>query len=1363
MSFAILRTNVGLTTNIKVMVDSNYSLSLSSIESKEELSNSKFKKVPFINKNYYDELVTYFYDGLPADIAFYIKYDNDVDTTSKSYEFQYDEIYQYGARNISNNKEYNEEFEYFAPLYISPNDLPSKFIIFRVDGLGIESINKDNFKAKILNNFKTIKIFDLSKSTLLGQWLDLNFNNNSFFPLTPFEMSFQNLEFSKWNGIDYENGGYASKSLFLETFYEKEKEIYEFEKFIFDGYKNNKVVFPNILNLSFLFDDTPANSDTLRKWSINRYFGFYLDDMVKVKTISPYITPFIKSDVVIQSDNILYCPSGDPFVEGFNDKNIYYVEYLGEYYKVEKFTETSIESSLQSVQTGSVVTQEYLPIEVTKYKIISSIDLTGKESLLNKNTGIIGDETTYLNRLLNYDGTNFTIDEWDTADVWIIEINGIYHSLVREIGPEMVAGVLQTTTRIRINSDYLFKVNENDYEYWINKSDPSYTTKVSFVVDANNPPKKFNIYKLKFTDIKDFDTKIVDTEYSKYEYENEYELTNTDETKMYLPNLYSKTYPKNYDDFIYNGEVINIPISSEYTANYETFKISNGELSQIWRRNPVYCRWGFQNSLAANDVPYLLNNSLLFEDYNRTANPFNPIPERIERNLDYFYTINSSTSSYIHHTLHVEDLSDSNFKFELDKYLNLGTYSTGTGSATYSYDYFTHFFEKNAKFDNFDINKNSKKYSLFNSSDKSIPNITVFRGIKFLIYDVDDIKKDDSGEIQVLNLKSSNTFDGYKFSILLSDNDYTLVDSEANNNSVTLQASQNLMNWTIFDEWKMDKDYNDGDIVVKDDILYKSATSSNITTNPVKSYSNAPMAISAPYNQDNWEYYVPEQCIFWSPTSSYPASAIYGSIIYNNKEYYYYFGGSEDFWNPDTSLTGYSQGDVVLFSGNYYMSMTSSNHYRPDYTQLYDVEYELNQSRSALEGTTVYDTVGKYYWALTQSSDPKWELVPLWNPSIAYGATYTTYVVNNEVVYSTTYSQVQVGNEPGISSDWVRVYSMQPDTNLVYNSATNSIIEMNNSYYLINSNMSSSTLDNGINIYINKKWKNILININISDNTIPGLVNTNRDDLYTELNEKLTAYNFIQAINDITNKYGFTDYVNYIIIDESGNIKKYNFNNIEGLPYYISCEVPDEVNMKLNSLSISVVEAPKKLKASKVLSVISSDLSNLNYYNKTAIAADIKQDDTQPKTISNLHRVNNIKYDTIYRFSGFYMPVFYSIDLFESPKIDSNYNLIEENYKFDTTLTNFGIIKERKIRKVNHKEYILKLYNDSDEKSIYPMLDEFGYTIVDSFIFKSTWDSDYHIFTSNNPNYAKKMEVKSSIISDYGSMGIQDDIKNINL
>ena len=73
---------------------------------------------------------------------------------------------------------------------------------------------------------------------------------------------------------------------------------------------------------------------------------------------------------------------------------------------------------------------------------------------------------------------------------------------------------------------------------------------------------------------------------------------------------------------------------------------------------------------------------------------------------------------------------------------------------------------------------------------------------------------------------------------------------------------------------------------------------------------------------------------------------------------------------------------------------------------------------------------------------------------------------------------------------------------------------MNNRYYQILLNATNSTLQNGINIYINKKWKNILINIDFADNTIKNLSNTNRDDLYTELNTKLTAHNFINCLND---------------------------------------------------------------------------------------------------------------------------------------------------------------------------------------------------------------------------------------------------------
>lgn len=1331
-SFALLKTNVGLTTNIKIMINSNYNLSLSSIESNDELSNSKYKKVSFVKENYYDELINYFYDKLPSDTAFNIKYDNDIDSMSTDYASQYNELYQYGARNIANNKEYSEEYEYFAPLYISPNKLPKNFIIFRVDGSGIDNINKDNVKKNIFNNFKTVKLFDLTKNSILGEWLDINFNNNYFFPLTSFEMSFDNLEFSKWNGIDYETGGYTSKSLFFENIYREEKEIYEFEKFIFDGYKNNKIVYPNILNLSFLYDDAPANEDGFRKWSLNRYYGFYLDDMVKVKSISPYITPFIKNNVVIQSNNILYSPDGDPFVDGFSDQELYYIEYQNEYYKVVKFEEEG-KITLQNIQSDNIVNKEYRTEYITRYKIISDINLENKEKEINKNIALIGSDIQNHNMLLTYDNEPYTIIDWSTADIWLIKIDDMYHNLIKNKDGNII-----------INSDYSFLISENEYKYWINKNDPTYTTTTNFTPNINNPPKKFDIYKLNFTDIKDFDTKIIDTEYSKYEYEKKSSLTETDETKMYLTNLNSISNPKNYDDFILNENVVNIPVSSEYTANYETFKISNGNLSDIWRINSVYCRWGFKNSISSNDMPYLLNNSLLFEDYNRTVNPFDQNPNRIERNLDYFYTINSSTASYIHHSLHIENQNnadiDLSFKFELDKYLNLGTYSIGTYSATYSFDYFTYFFDRNAKFDNGEFNKNIKKYSILNKGNNTIPNITLFRGIKFLIYDVADIKKDvETKNIEVLNLKTENTFDDYKFSILLSDNDYTLTDSNINN-LCTLTQSQNSMNWIIFNEWEMDKNYSKDDIVIKDDILY-IATNDNITLTP--------LGITASLSSDWAIYSSTFSNIFWNPDSNYSISSngivTDNKIVYNAGDYYCYIGGTDDFWKQDNN--GYPYGDTVLFNGKYYISMTSSNTYRPDYSQPFKITKEFNIDRTKLDGTDVYDYIGSYYWVATQSTSPKWKMIEIWNPSTYYSSS-NTYIVHNDIVYSTTLSQT--GNEPGISSDWKREYSLEPDTSIIYSDINNPIIKMNNSYYMIKSNTSNSTLQNGINIYINKKWKNILINIDIADNTIPGLSETDRDYLYNKLNSKLTAYNFIQCFNNISNKYGFSDYINYIIIDENNIIKKYNYNSIDGIPYYIMCETPDEINMKHDSLTYIPINLPKDIKPQKVINNnISQDLSNLNYYNSIPISANIKSNEY----------VMDIQNDTIYRFSGFYEPIFYDIQLFEKNFFSTSVG----NYIFDTNLTEFGLIKERKIRKINHKGSVLKLNNIKDQISIYPMLQEFGYLTTDSFIFKSTWDIGYHICTSTNPNLLASVKSKETMIKNINTIGIQEIIKNISL
>ena len=80
-----------------------------------------------------------------------------------------------------------------------------------------------------------------------------------------------------------------------------------------------------------------------------------------------------------------------------------------------------------------------------------------------------------------------------------------------------------------------------------------------------------------------------------------------------------------------------------------------------------------------------------------------------------------------------------------------------------------------------------------------------------------------------------------------------------------------------------------------------------------------------------------------------------------------------------------------------------------------------------------------------------------------------------------------------------------------------------------------------ITIYINKKWKNVLINIAVNDNTLSGIDNDDRNYLYSRSNTKITANNFIKQINDLDSKYEFIDYTSYVIIEEDGTFKKYNF------------------------------------------------------------------------------------------------------------------------------------------------------------------------------------------------------------------------------
>lgn len=1425
-SFSLLRTNVGLTTNVKVMCDSIYNLYLESIDSDPELSITRLKKMQFNKNNFYDELVPYFFKDFPSDVAYSIFYQNDNKNMTQDFSNQYDDLYQMGARNIINNKNYKEEYEYFAPLYVFKESFPKYFIIFRIDGPGLIELNSENFRTDFLEQFKTVKVFDLTKKTPLGEWIDRNFINNPIFPNSCLEIDFRNLEFSKWVGIDYLTGGFTYRSLFLENSLELENTVFDFEKYIFDGYKTNKIIFPQIINFSFLYDDTPATPTTLRKWSINRYSGFYIEDLELIDKITPFILPKLKGDVQILDENILYSPTGDPFELGYKDNEDMWVEYLGEFYKVEKFTVTSSKKFLSKTESKNptkklkeekfsktdinntlttnkglkqetIKKEEYVTIKSTKYRIISDIDLSGKENTLNKRTCYVDSE----NRIVKIGGEAHQIDNINNADINLIEIDGKYHNI------SLVDGYL------KLNTDYGFEYKDSyRFEYYINGSNSEYYSFIDLFITKLNSPSSFKIYRVKFTDVRDFDTNIIDTEFSKFEYEKVDTLIDTEEPKMFTTDLRIETNPANYNDYIYNNEVVNIPCSSDYTANLETFRVVNNDLTELWRKNPVHCRFGYQRSLAHSDYPYLLNNNDIHESFNKNCDTFNSTPNRSSRNLDYFYTINSGTSSYLHHTLHIDkNRNNQSFRFELDKYLNLYTYSVGTSSVKYSSDYFSYFFGGTQSFLDGDIIKSVNKYSYFDTGDSAVPNTTVFRGLKFKAFEVESLTKNDIS-VEDVNIKSSNIFNNYKFSILLSQNLQSVNSENQLYNTVTWGKFSNIQNelgylafrtvatqsglsigdivtiyqdypttestysgisivtkvgaltsggygfstnkaigatpsenstdntgyyklnfiWKLIRNWETDVYYKTGDYVLHDSILYR-VTQDHIQEDVSKD----------PSDLDDYYQLTTIKFPFWNPNLNYSK----GEWCFRDDDYYVRNNVSEsigiDFWYDKKIYS--SKNTVVKWKGKYYKSEKDNLiKVKPNLNKrLNNVSTKIDEFWKEVPRPQTWSSIDGFLEKNPIYSDEElWDKIPVWASDEIYYI--DDYAVYNNTLYRCTIDGADFINEPGTTNGdlaWSRIYSFQPETNFIYKPSSNSIILIGESYYYCSFN-NSLTLDSGINIYINKMWKNILVNIAINDNTLPFIEGYERDVLYNDTSSRITAANFIKQFNDLDSFYDFVDYTSYIVIETDGTIKKYNYDkNLENLPYILTCEEPDLFELKNDTLNYKV-NTVSRTELKPIRYLVNGDIDNLdelNYYNEIPLGCEIdrnfneksfganyggrsnitisKDASVKPKSNSNIS-------ESFYRHSGNYMPIFYKIELFTQP---GEYDTLYGNYKFDTNLSFFGTMRQRVISKVNRKENILKLRNQDDIDSIYPMLDEFGYTVIDFFIFKSTWDLNYHV------------------------------------
>jgi hypothetical protein len=1252
-SFGLLRTNPNLTSNTKVVVSDDL-LYFESFDSSATLGDNRYKKRIIHEGLFYNKELSKFWANTPVDLIFESKDLNDFDIMYNTYNDQIDDIYLSGASNVKDT-DYIEDFEYLSPLHIYPGNLPKDFIIFRVDGSGMIDLTKDNFRTEIINNMKVVNRYDLSAESKLGRFLELSFNQEEL-PTTSIDLNFNSGEFTYWKGVDYVTGEYISKGKLMTDEFKKEMTFTQGNDILTSGFKENGLIYPYIVNFKFLFNDTPATPDNLRKWSINRYYGFY-GSLEEVSNTTPYKAPQLKKGMKLNSNKvfILNGETVDPFERGYKVDRTYYVEYLSKFYLVNKMEDSSFK----------VISDITLPLDVDKN--------------FNLNTITFGDDNviTYIS------GEPFTIDS--TADVVLIEIDGKYHRLIKN------------DTTWSVLSDYRFTVSNNIFKYFTNRTNLDYTTVLNLNdVDANNPPTSFKIYQYNFNSIKDFDLNMVDTDFSKFEFEFEEDITNTEEPKLYENDL-SFSDSDVIQKYLYKNKVVSIP-TSEYLSTQELYEINDDTLpNKMWTKNSKLTKWGIDGSLSNNDYPYMFNINHKADSYNRTTDTSELIPDRQSRNMDYFYTLSNSSYNFGYTSeVKYQSLSIINDNsFDISKYFNHGTYST---------NYFDEVFGQNQTYNG--LIKPIRKYSELLKGDQVTPNQTVFKGLNISVYGVDSILtniESDVKNISSLNVRGTDYFENYKFSIILSDL----------NKDIDTDFSTNPQNskWNPIKNWERNTNYSTGDIVLFNGFNFKDSsgnfgfngygtesTTGSISptayTYPngsvelliINNNTNLVTTVSAtgPNNGSSQLYKCTSDTIIIDPTLNltddghwdlYPLG--YRSIFYtSNTDYTAWdsISGSYSYLIDKTGIDYNYLNFFMYFNNEYYKCMKdqpSGSGITPDYIGI-----------SIINGQQVeYWKKVNVYLSTTNYTDD--EIVTL-NGSLYY--------------YDNTTQSIDV------------IHTFDPVAKTPYN--LNDVVNFNDNLYIATQN--SSLLDNGINIYINKKWNNILVQIYFNDN-ITSSYNVKRDDLYCPELQQIVASNFIETINNITLLNGFINPLNYYVIETDGNHTKYEISNIEDLPYILQLESPTEIEFYTHSLNLKTVDINESiLKINKMLENNElSDISEVNYYNNSYVAYEYERLDIFEQ---------DDKTDILYRFNGLYSPIFNNINIFDTVN--------DNKYNFNENFENFGEIREMIKSKVGD-ENLLRIIDDS-YKSIFPQVDELGYFIDKHNIFKSTWDTQYYKKTNKN-------------------------------
>lgn len=192
--------------------------------------------------------------------------DSDVDTTSPQYQ-------RYGIRSDGINYSAGTIFVATKTTFTTVSGNGSVILLDGNFNRQFVGDMQEHFVGNILPKSSVVATFSLQDNTKIGKYIR-KIQTNANYSRSLIDIKFEQDSLSTYNGVSIKDGVYTKKGEYLNSNFTSNSTVIEIDQIITDGFKRNDIISYNLLNLEFLFTDGGADL-----YTINRYYGFYVDDI----------------------------------------------------------------------------------------------------------------------------------------------------------------------------------------------------------------------------------------------------------------------------------------------------------------------------------------------------------------------------------------------------------------------------------------------------------------------------------------------------------------------------------------------------------------------------------------------------------------------------------------------------------------------------------------------------------------------------------------------------------------------------------------------------------------------------------------------------------------------------------------------------------------------------------------------------------------------------------------------------------------------------------------------------------------------------------------------------------------------------